>query len=133
MSAFAIFQNNIRRVYSYASIFKPNRHHALPVGISFPGISSGPSPSPGSVMVIKPHRKNRNQAYVRHQNKRVIQRKMNLSQQRGWSVKFGGMFKKGKIHCSCWMCSQKTKHIGYSKSDLAKIVGSCEQLREHGY
>lgn len=32
-----------------------------------------------------------------------------------------GYLRKGKIHCSCWLCSQKTKIRGYSASDLRKF------------
>ena len=28
---------------------------------------------------------------------------------------------KGKVHCSCPMCAQKTKNIGYSHSDKIKL------------
>lgn len=33
---------------------------------------------------------------------------------------FCGKLSKGKIHCSCFLCSSKTKVIGYSASDKRK-------------
>ena len=84
--------------------------------------------SQGSVMAVKQYRTNRNQAYIRHQRQRVIQRKMRIAQSRGWAYKFEGIFAKGKVHCSCWWCTRKTYRLGYSKSDLAKICRCEEQV-----
>ncbi|MEK4967065.1 hypothetical protein MKX29_05095 [Cytobacillus sp. FSL R7-0696] len=58
---------------------------------------------------MKPHIKNRSRAYYRHHRKRVIHRKTKIAEQTGWQSRFTGYFAKGKVHCSCWMCSQKTK------------------------
>ncbi|MEJ3719537.1 hypothetical protein WGM54_16115 [Paenibacillus polymyxa] len=82
---------------------------------------------------MKPNQKNRNQAYFRHHRKRVIRRKKRLSAQWGWVVKFDGTFSKGKIHCSCWMCSQKTKRLGYPKSELARIASCQEQIQDYRF
>ena len=38
-----------------------------------------------------------------------------------WNYKSLHQLVKGKIHCSCWMCSSKTKVHGYSVSDLRKL------------
>ncbi|WP_226001842.1 hypothetical protein [Paenibacillus sp. BJ-4] len=82
---------------------------------------------------MKSNQKNRNQAYLRHHRKRVIQRKKRLSAHRGWVVKFDGVFSKGKIHCSCWMCSRKTKRLGYPKSELSRIANWQEQLLDYDF
>lgn len=84
-------------------------------------------------MVMKPNQKNRNRAYFRHHRKRVIQSKKRLSAHRGWVIKFDGVFSKGKIHCSCWMCSNKTKRLGYPKSELARIDNCQEQLQDYRF
>lgn len=34
---------------------------------------------------------------------------------------------KGKIHCSCPLCSIKTNRDGYSHSDLKKIAAAADQ------
>ncbi|OME79211.1 hypothetical protein BK122_21550 [Paenibacillus pabuli] len=70
----------------------------------------------------------RNQAYYRHHRKRVIQRKKQLAVRYGWSYKFEGIFAKGKIHCSCWWCCEKTKRLGYPKSELSRIADCTQQL-----
>ncbi|MFC7678039.1 hypothetical protein [Paenibacillus sp. GCM10028914] len=77
---------------------------------------------------MKPYQKNRNQAYVRHQRKRVIQRKKRLAKQWGWVVKYDGVYAKGKIHCSCLMCCEKSKIHGYPKSVLIRLESLQEQL-----
>jgi len=32
-----------------------------------------------------------------------------------------GRYDKGKIHCSCWMCAQKTNRDGFKHSDQKKM------------
>ncbi|TVX87201.1 hypothetical protein [Paenibacillus agilis] len=79
---------------------------------------------------MKPHNKNRNKAYARHQRKRIIQRKKLIAARWDWSVKYEGRFAKGKVHCSCSMCSEKTQQHGYPKSQLVKMMNCREQLME---
>ncbi|MCR8846191.1 hypothetical protein NQ117_21130 [Paenibacillus sp. SC116] len=82
---------------------------------------------------MKPQNKNRNKAYARHQRKRIIQRKKLIAAQRDWLVKIEGRFAKGKVHCSCAMCSEKTKQHGYPKSQLIKMINCHEQLFDYDY
>lgn len=82
-------------------------------------------------MVMKPHTKNRSRAYNRHHRKRVIQRKLNIAKHIGWHPRFNGYFAKGKIHCSCWMCSQKTKTDGLPHSQIIQLERLNNQLSEH--
>jgi len=63
----------------------------------------------------------RTRAYYRYHRRRVIQRKIKLAKQLGWHEKHAGMFAKGKIHCSCYYCREKTREIGFPKSDLVKL------------
>jgi len=51
----------------------------------------------------------RTRAYRRYQRNRSILRKKNICR-KVWNGSFyphDGMYSKGKIHCSCWMCSGK--------------------------
>lgn len=63
---------------------------------------------------------NRGRAYYRHHRDRVIKRKKSICKKHyGFSYySEDGMYSKGKIHCSCWMCSGKTKVHGSTISDL---------------
>ncbi|WP_188886953.1 hypothetical protein [Paenibacillus radicis (ex Gao et al. 2016)] len=79
---------------------------------------------------MKPYRTNRKQAYIRHHRRRIIQRKKLLTLQLGWVVKHTGSLAKGKIHCSCWWCSQKTYRLGYSKSEQTRIINGEQQLQD---
>jgi hypothetical protein len=63
--------------------------------------------------------------FRRHQRQRVISRKKRISRkiygERGF-YEHDGQYSKGKIHCSCWMCSSKAKWHGISVSNLKKIA-----------
>ena len=77
---------------------------------------------------------NRNRAYYRKMRAKHINRKKRVGWY--WHYKYDGMYSKGKIHCSCGMCSAKTRNkkykrrhvhgnyapnINYKHSDLQKI------------
>ena len=65
---------------------------------------------------------NRTQDYYRHHRERIIKKKKKFSEQcYGIAYyKVDGKYGKGKIHCSCDMCSNKTKVHGLSMSDMRK-------------
>ena len=64
----------------------------------------------------------RTKAYYRHHRWRVINRKKKFVKQTGrWNYKFDGVFNKGKMHCSCGMCTYKIRTLGYTMSDMRKI------------
>ncbi|MBQ1367285.1 MAG: hypothetical protein IIY45_04260 [Firmicutes bacterium] len=57
----------------------------------------------------------RDKAFFRYQKKKHIQRKVGILKRiggeeyvRAWSRNQPGRLSKGKIHCSCWMCSTKS-------------------------
>ncbi|WP_216664724.1 hypothetical protein [Bacillus sp. WMMC1349] len=77
---------------------------------------------------MKPHQKNRSRAYFRHHRKRVIQRKIKIVKHLGWQPRITGYFAKGKVHCSCWMCSQKTKKDGFPHSQNIQLERLNSQL-----
>lgn len=66
---------------------------------------------------------NRTRDYYRKQRANHINRKKRIihSQDDYWNYKFSGQLSKGKIHCSCWMCSSKTAVHGYKHRDLREI------------
>ncbi|PAF21020.1 hypothetical protein CHH49_13300 [Terribacillus saccharophilus] len=67
---------------------------------------------------MKPFRQNRSRAYYWHHRRRVIQRKTKIAEHNGWHVRHTGYFAKGKVHCSCWMCTQKTNRDGLPHSQV---------------
>lgn len=81
---------------------------------------------------MKPYRKNRSLAYYRHHRKRAIARKKRIliSYYEGYTKNLGRL-SKGKIHCSCMMCTEKTRYLGYSKSDQIKIMKCDYQIGEY--
>lgn len=80
---------------------------------------------------MKPHQKNRSRAYYRHQRNRAIQRKAKIAEHNGWYVPSNGYFAKGKVHCSCWMCSQKTKKDGFPHSQNIQLECLNSQLYDY--
>ncbi|SFJ45828.1 hypothetical protein [Thermoflavimicrobium dichotomicum] len=81
-------------------------------------------------MFEKPKKKNRSTAYYRHHRKRVIQRKISItnawrydSTVENWYAlpQNKGRLNKGKIHCSCSMCQVKTWKDGWKKSDRVQL------------
>ncbi len=67
------------------------------------------------------HLQKRNRSYFRYQRQRVISRKLKLVNFLGYSAKYPGYFAKGKVHCSCWMCSVKTRKNGFPISQKSQI------------
>lgn len=80
---------------------------------------------------MKPHHKDRSQAYNRHHRKRVIERKTKIAKQIGWHSRYTGYFAKGKIHCSCGMCSNKTKKNGFPHSQVIQLERLNSQLSDY--
>lgn len=76
--------------------------------------------------------KNRSQDYYRHHRNRVINRKKKIIKLANnyWHTEYDGILSKGKIHCSCWMCSNKSKVRGLKISDLRKEAKIEDQLKE---
>lgn len=70
---------------------------------------------------MKPYKKNRSRAYFRHHRQRVIRRKSTIAKHIGWYSRFSGYFAKGKVHCSCSMCAQKTKKDGFPHSQIKQL------------
>ena len=66
----------------------------------------------------------RSKAWRRHKNLVKALRKARIIKEQNdyWNYKSLNQLVKGKIHCSCPMCSSKTKKDGYSHSDLKKIT-----------
>lgn len=71
---------------------------------------------------------NRDRAYYRKMRRKHIARKVNIvkntwyaSEESLHDAKFVGRLNKGKVHCSCMLCTGKTKYRGYSARDLRNI------------
>ncbi|WP_205628759.1 hypothetical protein, partial [Acinetobacter baumannii] len=62
--------------------------------------------------------------------RRVIQRKAKIAKRLGWHVPFKGQLTKGKVHCSCWMCSQKTNKNGFPHSQIVQLERLNHQLSD---
>ena len=79
------------------------------------------------------HRANRNRAYYRHHRNRVINRKRNIAKHIHWHIRYNQVSRlsKAKIHCSCGMCSKKSRLLGYPKSQRAMIEGFRTQINEY--
>ena len=60
---------------------------------------------------------NRNRAYYRKMRIKHINRQKRINKSYGWYwyYKYDGMYSKGKIHCSCGLCSAKTRNKGYKR------------------
>lgn len=85
---------------------------------------------------------NRTKQYYRAmREKHICRKKKNAN---GWEYKYDGMYSKGKIHCSCSMCSRKTNNKGKNRlkhgngnskdwkhSDLQKIQEMNSQIEEY--
>lgn len=82
---------------------------------------------------MKPRRTNRDRSFYLHHRKRVICRKLRIAKQIQRQIKNNqwGRLAKGKIHCSCELCSEKSRLIGYPKSVKARIEGTNNQLVEY--
>jgi hypothetical protein len=64
----------------------------------------------------------RNRGYYREQRQKHINRKKKIIHNLNdyWYYKYDGDLSKGKIHCSCWMCRQKT-YDNWKHSDKQRI------------
>lgn len=61
----------------------------------------------------------RNRAERRHYNYYKSKRKYDIARSWGWN-EIQGKFVKGKLHCSCPMCSRKTARLGNKISEIKK-------------
>lgn len=89
----------------------------------------------------------RNRGYYRNMRAKHIRRKKKLTFNfgTGWGYEHDGMYSKGKIHCSCSMCSRKTNNKGKNRlkhgnyhsskdwkhSDLQKIQKMDNEIEEY--
>lgn len=66
---------------------------------------------------------NRTSEFRRAARRNHINRKKRIikDQHNYWNYKFEGELDKGKIHCSCWLCSGKTSVHGWKPRDLREI------------
>lgn len=79
----------------------------------------------------KPYRTNRSRDYYRYQRERAMERKYKIRvMQWGSQTAYRlvgsrpdvyGQLNKGKIHCGCGLCTEKSKVHGYKKQDLSKL------------
>ena len=76
---------------------------------------------------------NRTRDYYRKQRAKHINRKKRIIHELidYWGYKHDGVLSKGKIHCSCWMCSGKTKVHGWKPRDLRELEGIKCELNEY--
>lgn len=83
---------------------------------------------------------NRDRNYYRKMRNKHIRRKKRLSSYYHWNYRADGMYNKGKIHCSCKMCSMKTNNRGkngyhpsknWKHSDLVKIQKMKNEIKEY--
>ena len=72
----------------------------------------------------------------RSQRTRIINRKVSILRKYGgeknvfaWSRGNTGRFAKGKIHCSCWMCRDKS-YDDLSYADKKRLLAARQQLNE---
>lgn len=70
---------------------------------------------------------NRTRPYYRYMRIKAIKRKHCISKDY-WHVEHLGVLGKGKIHCSCWMCSEKSKLCGRSISEQRKYPKDWRRL-----
>lgn len=82
------------------------------------------------VLETKTNNKNRNRAYSRFQRIRIIIKKKKLAKMNGFTYRSDGYLAKGKIHCSCWMCSVKTKRDGFPHAQIKKLQATDADLKD---
>jgi hypothetical protein len=77
--------------------------------------------------------KNHNRGYYRLERIKHIKRKKRIIHNINdyWHYKYEGELSKGKIHCSCKLCSSKTKDIGYKASDKCKLLNMKQELEDY--
>jgi hypothetical protein len=86
-------------------------------------------------MSLKPYRTNRSRAYYQHHCKRAMQRKYKIARQKGmygyyYTKRLYGQLNKGKIHCSCGMCTEQSRVWGYPVSQQIRLDSMKEQVNE---
>jgi hypothetical protein len=76
----------------------------------------------------------RNRGYYREQRQKHINRKKRIIKEQQyplfWGYKHEGELSKGKIHCSCWMCRQKT-YDNWKHSDKQRIEEMEFELKDN--
>lgn len=73
----------------------------------------------------------RTRAQRRHKRASVINRKAKIERSiYGKELFIRGTLAKGKIHCSCWMCSSKTRVHSMKHADLKAFGRDLHKLRE---
>jgi hypothetical protein len=78
---------------------------------------------------------NRDRAYYRYQRNQHILRKIHILKgygdwwAEGWMQGQQGRLAKGKIHCSCPMCREKS-YDDWSMSDKRKILSGKQQVED---
>lgn len=75
----------------------------------------------------------RSRQYRRKQRQRVINRKKNIirNQNNYWHYEHEGVLSKGKIHCSCWMCRNKS-YDRTKMQDAKNIIKALDSINECG-
>lgn len=88
----------------------------------------------------------RNRAYYRKMRAKHIRRKKAVCHNKYYIDSYyphDGMYSKGKIHCSCMLCSEKTRNnkpsrrnhygptINYKHSDLKKICRMKGEIQDY--
>lgn len=68
--------------------------------------------------------------YRRAAREHAIARKLRISSSY-WNVKAPGVLDKGKIHCSCWMCTGKSKYLGRPISEQRRSLTGLEDLMDY--
>ena len=79
----------------------------------------------------------RDRGYFREMREKHIKRKKKISKHYCWHYKFDGQYSKGKIHCSCPMCRNKTgggawtPEPNWKHSDAVTIKAMDQEMREY--
>lgn len=73
-------------------------------------------------------KRNRSREYYRAVRAKSIERKWKIAHDY-WYVKAPGVLSKGKIHCSCYLCSEKSKYIGRPVSEQRRSLSMNEELQ----
>lgn len=69
----------------------------------------------------------RDRGYYREVRANAIARKQRISESY-WHVKCPGVLDKGKIHCSCWMCTGKSRYLGRPISEQRRCLDLQDEL-----
>ena len=75
---------------------------------------------------------NRTKEFYRIQRARHINRKVRIIKEQNdyWHYKYKGELSKGKIHCSCWLCSGKYSVHGPKFRDMRELSRCEEEIKE---